>query len=1344
MSLFRRSTPLGIASSIVAIVATGCFGIGDIDRTQPEKVEKSTFFTANADGTRTPTEFYFRQTIIDVPATSNISFIGEQSETERVVFDVQEKFLFAYRSYGHLENDTAGGAVTGNQGDGYVRPGTGPYTGTPIAAFPILSHFDVQRQYNAQTGEQSNVITEDSSDRPWYDRKYLRVDWSNNLITDFKFAGATVAQAPITYNIPMNDPSHADTKDRAIVTPEYIDIVTKISAEPELNRLYSEYLGRPILECYLPTAVTQDCAGGTLKVRSSFRKVQPSDYVALDYDDLRFQKFGFFRTERYRYNDEYGVVEPSQVRLANRWNVWKDAASCYDKEADLPYSKCKPEQLRTIVYYFNEDMPEDLRGMAVANGEAWNKLMAEAVVASTGFTAEQMGDHKMVIMCPNNPVKEGDPSECGAPGLNPQIGDLRYSMYYYVPNQQASSPLGYGPAANDPLTGEIIQANAFYYGAAGAGIAARTRDIIKLQLGLLTDDAITGGTPATEAVANLKLRADQREALRAFDPNAIKQLTQKLQISQKADRLAAQIQSGVAMHDERQARLASLDRSSLDEYMMTDEIKDAFGVRLADGSGDLQTLASASRLVDPKLFELERTRRQKLLAPGVGGCLLMSEDVFDEGLVGLTATVTKLFYDVSDAGVATLKTGKTDKDVYDFILINTMGDTQLHEMGHTMGLRHNFSGSSDALNYGPKYWELRGLTMTGGNVRPKPQWEIVGAPLLNKQRIAMEQGLRDHQDSSIMDYASTYGTNVALGMYDRAAIKYAYGDVVEVFQGSNLTAERAKLLRAGEVHYTYYPEVVSDAATYKDRAAALYNRANINFRKTLKTAPQFDTNLREVPYSFCSDEYLDASSTCAVWDSGADNYERTKKAADDYRNYYIFDSFKRERLTFGVDIFSYLSRVYSRKMSYMLNQYKNWVNDELIIRRGRPCVTVENGQLTKEQGERYASNGCGLAGFLGTVETINLLGEIIQSPDTGCYQRLKPGCYNTVTSNRDSFTDPDVSLIDADPSACDTATVAQPPDGSTQRIALKVLATTPYTHVQSSTSCDGIQPLVVAGQALTEEPLNLPLGGARPANTTYDRDRYGYFFYNKPIVIGSWWDKWMAVKAFGDGNTNFIGVDSSSDTRSFLISLNLLFGDDINTLIGGLVNDNTAAYGPRVNAQRKDVEFLHVISTTTADPLSRDKNVAALVNPDQQYTLRLMAMFNAAFQGQATDTFEFGESLQVGSQYNVSDIEVPADRRADASFYAELTDPVTGLHWYAINQKHGGNPEFYSVGYNFIREIKSRYYVGGADGPGTDLLPGFTGSGDFAPRGDIRILNIMKSTMNTFGGSEVWSGDFNL
>ena len=45
-----------------------------------------------------------------------------------------------------------------------------------------------------------------------------------------------------------------------------------------------------------------------------------------------------------------------------------------------------------------------------------------------------------------------------------QLGDLRYSFINWTTQAELSSPLGYGPSAADPLTGEIISANANVYG----------------------------------------------------------------------------------------------------------------------------------------------------------------------------------------------------------------------------------------------------------------------------------------------------------------------------------------------------------------------------------------------------------------------------------------------------------------------------------------------------------------------------------------------------------------------------------------------------------------------------------------------------------------------------------------------------------------------------------------------------------------------------------------------------------------------------------------------------------------------------------------------------------------
>lgn len=1321
-------------SRVVAAIAAGAFifacGVEDIDRTQPNKVDKS-IFTG---------DWYFRQTVIDVPATTGISFIGEQGETERIRWEIQENFLFAYRAYAFQPG-----------GDGHVRPGTGAYTDNPVAAFAIQSHFDVIRQYNPQTGEQTNVLIEDTLDRPWYERDYMRVNWGTNLIADFQFGAASVQQQPVTFAVPQDDDPARPSKDQAKIGADYIDIVHRITAQPEINQLYTDYFGFNILECWLYTNVHQDCLGSEIRVRSSFMKrvegEQETDYMPLEYDDVRFQRFGYFRSERYGYNPEYGVVEPASQFYASRFNLWKDAASCHAPDAELPYANCSPDQLRTIVYYLNEDFPAEYKEGALDNGREWNRVFREAVLAGTGWTEEQLGDRPLFTICPNNPVKETDPAECGYNkdenlNPNPQIGDLRYSMYYYVPDAQEFSPLGYGPSAQDPLTGETLSANAFYYGAAGKWIAARTRDIIKLELGLLDEDELAGGFPASQAVARMRGRvSDQRrefaERYNLEGVEAIERLTERLQLREHAMRLNRQIETGEAFLDQRAGKLEQLAQTGLDEMLMTDEMLDvvrSMGAERDDSAGNLsfEGIRDMGKLLSPDFFNYAKTREARLLSPKAGGCILMAEDVFDVGLVGLASLVKRTFYDTTTEP-ASLKGNYTDEDVYNFIVQRTMMDTQLHEIGHTVGLRHNFSGSTDALNFGPEYWALRGPGSTSpiSDPRPRPIYTLTGANLEGYEQ-ALSNGLMDLQDSSVMDYASTYGTNTSLGMYDAAAIKYAYMDVVEVFNSPDIDQEKAKLLRQGELHYTYYPEVISNAATYPERVAAMYDRRHVNWRMTDKRMDQYDDTLVEVPYSFCSDEYREASAVCFTWDSGVDNWERTAKMADDYRHYALLDSFKRERVGFGVDLWAYLSRVYSRKFSYVLFQYKNWVNDELIIRRDRPCLVVEEGQIV-DTGDRFSATPCGEAGLLGAIESINLMAEVIQTPDIGCYTRLKDGCYDTVATNENGISSSEITLVDADPSFCDTYVPAQPADENAEgRIALKVDASRPWRHVEDSTSCEGVPSIVDENDSslvLSETPVDLQWGNARPSITLYDREKYGYYFYWKPTVIGAWLDKWLAIRALGDSYTDFIGVDANSDTRSFLISLNTLFGEEITGLVGSIGTENPDIYGAQFENDGQNVRFVPTVEVYRGTGRNPAKPT---IDPDQQYTLRLWAMSQAAYDSQYTDDLEFQETLRIGrGLFNNSEFADSA-LFSDPTRYVELTDPETGMIYNAIRQDRtlqDGTP-VYSAAYEFIRDIKDRYYEGGAEGPG--LVPK-AGSYDWQLQGDLRILEIMRSTYNAFG-----------
>ena len=106
---------------------------------QPNVLKKS-----DIDGT-----WYYMQTVTDAPPTSSIMFVGQSSELMKIKFDVQEKFLYARRSYEQIQGSE----------DAYQED-PAKYQGQPVAAWPITSQFDIIRDYNSTTGEETNKIIE--------------------------------------------------------------------------------------------------------------------------------------------------------------------------------------------------------------------------------------------------------------------------------------------------------------------------------------------------------------------------------------------------------------------------------------------------------------------------------------------------------------------------------------------------------------------------------------------------------------------------------------------------------------------------------------------------------------------------------------------------------------------------------------------------------------------------------------------------------------------------------------------------------------------------------------------------------------------------------------------------------------------------------------------------------------------------------------------------------------------------------------------------------------------------------------------------------------------------------
>ncbi len=119
-----------------------------------------------------------------------------------------------------------------------------------------------------------------------------------------------------------------------------------------------------------------------------------------------------------------------------------------------------------------------------------------------------------------------------------------------------------------------------------------------------------------------------------------------------------------------------------------------------------------------------------------------------------------------------------------------------HEMGHSIGLRHNFVSSSDAFNYRPQYWQLR--TENGNNTRAcntlTPDGSCVGPRYFDPVNESERKNLISmFMQSSTMDYAGEITQDlIGLGAYDFAAARMFYGDTVAVHLDPSFNADQVR------------------------------------------------------------------------------------------------------------------------------------------------------------------------------------------------------------------------------------------------------------------------------------------------------------------------------------------------------------------------------------------------------------------------------------------------------------------------------------------------------------------------------------------------------------------------
>jgi len=875
-----RSRSLSLALALCLPIIGGCAEErAPINRVQPNALEKAFFVGALADGSDDP-QFFYRPTVVDVDfgAAQAGLFTASYAQTlVRVRWEVTEDLLLARLAYDRIDGTS-----------GEIEEGT---EGQIVAAFAIKSHFDIRRSYNPQTGEELNVIEENTSDRPWYEREFMRVDWSMNLITSAYeldtlaalklYADEPLSYEPVAYFV--DDPSHPD---RPYFAPEdgYFDVTNKVYATPQLlDTPYGTFAACMFsADIFGGSFPDGNCNPAEVKLRLSFKRVVDTDYEPVHWDGTRMDMFGMFTTAtRLGYDRNYGIVDEKWYRFASRHNIWershaRDSAGelirCNTPEttygANLPTldvdpfdgthdecaaagvgSRCDPymqactipyreRETKTIPMYYGPDSDPTLWDVSRDVTAEWDSALRHAVqtarytecIRTGGGVAREVIDAckqqypigledalaavpEILVFC-HNPVETSDHPACGTPGLVARIGDLRYHIVNIIQDPQVPSPWGILADAVDPLTGEVVAASINVWNAVTDLQSQTIVDMLRWYNGELSNQDVISGSYVDAGAAirgrrspswtspPLMSTGEAADRLRSIDrslmpeqavkpPKLDQRSLVKWAIQQTNERYGEQaLGSGDGGFLQRFERAKS---SGVEAALVTEPYMQLGGAP----PGTAFAQASLDRVSPLRgnflRFKAELEHRQQVELAHRGRCMLEAPEpssVVDLGRV-LDAKFP-LDVDPDTDGVQYDEQALYERNEKwrDYLRRRITHGVLAHEMGHSMGLRHVFTSSFDAINYRPQYWQLR--TRDGeetayceqptndGTDCVGPRWRD---PVTKAERDGL---LYTWQQTSVMDYPGDLTQEMLdIGPYDRAAIRFAYADVTDIWDDPN-------------------------------------------------------------------------------------------------------------------------------------------------------------------------------------------------------------------------------------------------------------------------------------------------------------------------------------------------------------------------------------------------------------------------------------------------------------------------------------------------------------------------------------------------------------------------------
>ncbi|MCG8556380.1 MAG: hypothetical protein MJD61_13985, partial [Proteobacteria bacterium] len=329
--------------------------------------------------------------------------------------------------------------------------------------------------------------------------------------------------------------------------------------------------------------------------------------------------------------------------------------------------------------------------------------------------------------------------------------------------------------------------------------------------------------------------------------------------------------------------------------------------------------------------------------------------------------------------------------------------TQLHELGHCLGLRHNFAASADRHHYYPEFFTID----KGYPLPDSTNYDIDGTRGLSpSERSRFEQdyrrvrsereraGIDGWMSSSVMDYtASWYERLQPLGRYDAAAVRFGYGNLVDVLSTQDVQGARQGLTyfvggescsndadcpyardggRAGELARQNLASGIVQRCVASPRVAS--QRICSNFDDQLEAiANEGGGAPLPVRHLFCSDDRAGGGGGvggapipwCGRFDEGDSYQEIVRNAAESYERMYLFTNFRRYRRNFSDSFSAVLQR-----FALMFNIYQ-----DMVYR-----FTLDPDGYGRSQG-RFGFYDQ----FLASIDAMNFFGRVLAQPRVGSY-----------------------------------------------------------------------------------------------------------------------------------------------------------------------------------------------------------------------------------------------------------------------------------------------------------------------------------------------------------------------